>query len=326
MGHAQHKRKRQRPTRGGTARRVAAKRSVATAIVLASALGFAIESSRNSYSAQEPHASTSVVGATSTSSTTTTSSVTSTTGVPVSSRIEDPFHSASLATYLATRADNVTAALYDVTTQQTYIYRPGVQEVTASMAKIDILAVLLWESQIAHHGLTAKEQNQAAKMIDESDNKAAESLWVNIGQLFPFTKFNDDIHFTQTAPNWDWGLLETTPRDQLQLLKAIVLPNHYLDPASQSYEQGLMESVEGYERFGIPTGVPTNATVGVKNGWYPEKKTGWQVNSAGYVHFGRTFYLAVIMTASNPSEGYGREVVNRVGQAFWNFESRRAGT
>jgi len=58
--------------------------------------------------------------------------------------------------------------------------------------------------------------------------------------------------------------------------------------------------------------------VGVKNGWYLEKATGWQVNTAGYVHLGRTYYLAVVMTASNPSEDYGREVVDRV--------SRRSGT
>jgi len=141
--------------------------------------------------------------------------------------------------------------------------------------------------------------SRAAKMIEYSNNKAAESLWVKIGQLPSVTEFNDDIHFTQTLMNWDWGLIDTTPRDQLNLLKSILLPNSYLDTASQAYEQDLMENVVDYERFGIPTGVPTNATVGVKNGWYLEKATGWQVNTAGYVHLGRTYYLAVVMTASN---------------------------
>lgn len=304
------------------------KRFGATAIILASAAGFAVETSRNSYGAQQPRSSTPVASATTTTpaSTSTSSTVTipPATSVPIASRIEDPFHTRSLATYLATRTDNVTAALYDVTTHQIYIYRPGIREVTASMVKIDILAVLLWESQKAHHALTAKQQSLATKMIEASDNKSAETLWVAIGQLPALTMFNDDIHFTQTVTSWDWGLVETTPRDQLNLLKSIVLPNQYLGAASQQYEQSLMENVTNYERFGIPTGVPTNAVVGVKNGWYLEKTTGWQVNSAGYVHLGRTFYLAVIMTASNPSEVYGREVVNRVSQAFWNFESSRA--
>jgi len=238
--------------------------------------------------------------------------------------LEDPFHSPSLATYLATRTDDVTAALYDVTTHQTYIYRPDIREVTASMEKIDILAVLLWECQHAHRSLTAKEMTLAAKMVELSDNNAAEQLWVDIGQLPSVTEFNDDLHYSQSITSWDWGLFDTTPRDQLQLLKAIVLPNQYLDPASQQYEQSLMENVADYERFGIPTGVPANAMVGVKNGWYPETTTGWQVDSAGYVHLGKTYYLAVVMTASNPDEAYGREVVNRVAEAFWNFESSRA--
>jgi hypothetical protein len=327
MGRGQHRRKRQRR------RHVALKRIVATVVILASAAGFAIETSRDSYSAQQPKSSTSVVGTTtttvasstsSTPSTTSTTSVTTTSLPVVSTRIEDPFHSASLAKYLATRTDNVTAALYNVTNHQTYIYRPDIKQVTASMEKIDILAVLLWESQIAHRDLSAHEMALATKMIEYSDNKAAESLWVTIGQLPSVTEFNNDVHYTQSVTSWDWGEFDTTPHDQLQLLKAILFPNKYLNEESQEYEQNLMENVVDYERFGIPTGVPTGATVGVKNGWYPESATGWQVNTAGYVHLGKTYYLASIMTGENSSEAYGKEVVDRVAQAFWNFESQRA--
>jgi hypothetical protein len=329
MGRGQHRKRRQRKGQ------VALKRIVATLVILAAAAGFAIETSRDSYSAQQPKSSTSVVGTTTTSmsptpsTSSTTSTVTTTpvttTDIPVvSTRIEDPFHSASLKKYLATRTDNVTAALYNVTTHQTFIYRPGIKQVTASMEKIDILAVLLWECQNAHRDLSAKEMALATKMIEYSDNKAAESLWVTIGQLPSVTEFNSDLHYTQSVTSWDWGEFDTTPHDQLQLLKAILFPNKYLNEESQEYEQNLMENVVDYERFGIPTGVPTTATVGVKNGWYPESATGWQVNTAGYVHLGKTYYLASIMTGENPSEAYGKEVVNRVAQAFWNFESRRA--
>jgi hypothetical protein len=301
-----------------------------TAIILVSAAGFALETGRDSYSAQQPRSSTSIAGSTTTSittSSTTTTTLVTTTDIPVvSTRIEDPFHSASLAAYLATRTDNVTAALYDVTTHQTFIYRPDILEVTASMEKMDILAVLLWERQNEHRALTAKETALATKMIEYSDNNAAEQLWVDVGQLPSVTTFNDDLHYTQSVTNWDWGLFDTTPRDQLNLLKTILFPNTYLDAASQEYEQDLMENVVDYERFGIPTGVPVRAIVGVKNGWYPESTTGWQVNTAGYVHLGKTYYLAVVMTASNPSEAYGKLVVDRVAQAFWNFESSRANT
>jgi len=77
-------------------------------IILAAAAGFAIETGSDSFGAQQPHSSTSIDAATSTtsSSTSSTSSTVTTspttTNVPVSARIEDPFHSASLAAYLAT--------------------------------------------------------------------------------------------------------------------------------------------------------------------------------------------------------------------------------
>jgi beta-lactamase class A len=329
MGRGQHRKKRQGRARRGTGH-VALKRFSASAIILFAAAGFALETGRDSYSAQQPHSSTSIVAATTTTSGSTSSTPTSTTApapttttVPVATRIEDPFHSASLAAYLATRTDNVTAALYNVKTHQTYIFRPDIRQVTASMEKIDILAVLLWEKQNAHQPLSAHEMKLATKMIEYSDNKSAESLWVTIGQLPSVTEFNDDLHYTQSVTDWDWGEFDTTPRDQLQLLKVILFPNKYLDEESQEYEQNLMENVADYERFGIPMGVPARAMVGVKNGWYPEKTTGWQVNSAGYVHLGKTFYLACVMTGSNPSEAYGIQVVDRVAQAFWNFESQR---
>src|SRR5271155_5780645 len=144
MGRGQHSRKRQGA--GHAAGGHVAKRVLATVVILGSAAGFAIETGSDSYSAQQPKSSTSVVTSTTTATSSTTSTTSSvTTTLPVSTRIEDPFHSASLAAYLATRTDNVTAALYDVTTHQTYIYRPGIRQVTASMEKIDILAVLLWE-------------------------------------------------------------------------------------------------------------------------------------------------------------------------------------
>jgi beta-lactamase class A len=284
---------------------------------------FVAQSGLVASSAQGPRTSavgtsTSVPSATST--VTATSSVTTTT-TSITRPIENPFKTSSLANYLATRSDVVTAALYNESTHLTYIYHPGVREVTASMAKIDILADLLWESQTTGHPLSENVEKLATAMIEYSDNKAAQTLYVRIGQLPAITTFNQSIGFTQTIESWDWGLIDTTPRDQLNLLKTILFPNHVLNTASQSYEQNLMENVADYERFGIPTGVPANAMVGVKNGWDPESTTGWQINSSGYVHLGHTYYLAVVMTQSNPSEAYGEEVVDRVAEAFWNFES-----
>lgn len=275
---------------------------------------------------------TSAGGADTTTTTTTTALTTSTTVLPTTTTTvrvrkrphENPFTSRDLATFLASRKDDVTAALFNVTTGVTYLYRPGIRQIAASMVKIDILANLLYEDQMKDVSISKKDAVLATTMIEFSNNKAAQKLWVQTGQLPASEKFNELIGLSQTESSWGWGDTETTPRDQLQLLKAITLPNAILTTASRTYEESLMQNVSGWQRFGIPTAVPSTAIVGVKNGWYPETLTGWQINTAGYVHVGKCFYLAVVMTAKNPNEDYGLDTVNTISHVLWNFESNRA--
>jgi beta-lactamase class A len=236
---------------------------------------------------------------------------------------QDPFKSPALVKYLATRTNKVTAGLYDVNTGQTYLYRPGERHVTASMVKIDILAALLYSAKRSNRLLSASESSLAKIMITQSDNNAASALWRKIGYSSGLNAFNAKLGFTQTKAVPSWGMEATTPADQLKLLKHILLPDSILSPASQKYIQSLMESVVNWQRFGIPTGVPTTAIVGVKNGWYPVSTTGWQVNTAGYVRTDDHFYLAVIMTAHNKSQLYGTYTVNKISQLLWDFQSSR---
>jgi beta-lactamase class A len=256
-----------------------------------------------------------------TTTTTTTVSPSTTTTLPVKAHLEDPFNERSIARYLRSRSDDVTAALYDVRTGKTYLYRAGKPQITASMVKIDILATLLYLNQEKEKQMTKRDIKLSMSMIEDSDNKAAQKLWVEIGQLPALAEFNEMIGFHQSILSWGWGDTFTTPLDQLALLKTILFPNKVLDASSQEYEQDLMQDVLDSQRFGIPTAVPSRATVGVKNGWYPETATEWQLNSAGYVHLGRCYYLAVVMTAENPTEQYGLQTVNQIGHLFWNFES-----
>lgn len=256
-----------------------------------------------------------------TSTTTSTTMPSTTTTVPAKVHLEDPFNVRAISRYLRSRSDDITAALFDVRTGKTYLYRAGRPQITASMVKIDILATLLYQQQSKDDEMSKRDIKLSTSMIEDSDNKAAQKLWIQIGQLPALSAFNSLIGFHQSILSWGWGDTFTTPLDQLALLKTILFPNKVLDPESQAFEQSLMQGVIGSERFGIPTAVPSRATVGVKNGWYPETQTGWQLNSAGYVHLGRCYYLAVVMTAENPTEQYGLETINQIGHLFWNFES-----
>jgi hypothetical protein len=249
-----------------------------------------------------------------TSTTSTTTSTTTTVPTPVG---QDPFTVPSVALYLKNRTNLVTAAVYDVDSGRTYVYNPGVHERTASMVKIDILAALLWEDQEDDRSLTARQLSLAAKMIEQSNNGAADRLWSDIGGRDDLDSFNSLIGFQQTIPSYSWGDIETTPRDQLQLLKAIVLPNRILNAASRKYEMDLMEDVDPGERFGLGWGSPPRVTVGLKDGYYPEATTGWQINTSGFVMYAGRLYLATIMCANNPDETYGIGTVTTLSRLIW---------
>jgi hypothetical protein len=253
-----------------------------------------------------------------TTSTTTTSTTTTSTTPPA--RAEDnPFTAPIAASYLEHRTDVVTAAVYDVTSGATFTYHNGIRERTASMVKIDILADLLYESQRTHVALTPRQVVLATQMIELSDNGATNRLWSEIGRFDAINEFNELIGFKATIPSYSWGDIDTTPLDQLQLLKVIVLPNSILDPASRAFEMGLMEHTIASERFGLGWGSPATALVGVKDGYYLESTTGWQLNTTGFVKYQGRFYLATIMSEHNPNEDYGISTVTQVAQFIWKY-------
>jgi hypothetical protein len=254
----------------------------------------------------------------STSTTTTTTSPVTTTTIPTHNP-DNPFTSRVLAAYLRDRTNVVTAAVYDVKSGATYTYHNGIREVTASMEKVDILADLLYESQQTRTALTAAQQAFATTMIEDSDNHSASVLWNEVGGRDSIDDFNAMIGYKATLPSYSWGDVDTTPLDQLQLLKIIALPNDVLNASSRAYEMNLMEHVISSERFGLGWGSPAGATVGVKDGYYPETATGWQLNTTGFVEFHGRFYLETIMTAHNPDEDYGISTVTQVADDTWKY-------
>ena len=256
-------------------------------------------------------------GSTTTGTSTTTTTVVTTT--PPTHNPDNPFTSRATALYLKGRQGLITAAVYNVATGATFTYHNGYHERTASIVKIDILADLLYESQQSGKPLTAKEQSLATSMIEASDDAAATKLWAAIGGRDAIDSFNALIGFKSTVPSWSWGDISTTPLDQLQLLKVIAVPNSILDTASREYETTLMEHVIGGQQFGLGWGSPAHATVAMKDGWYDEIPTGWQVNTTGFVQFQGRFYLVTIMTESDPDETYGINTVTTLSSDIWKY-------
>jgi hypothetical protein len=223
----------------------------------------------------------------------------------------------SVASFVATRSDNVTAAVYDINTGQTFTFRPGVVEHTASTVKVDILGALLVRAQAQGRGLTAGEQSLAVPMITQSLDSAANALWVSLGPA-AVGAFERASGLTQTVPATDgvWGTTTTTALDRIAMIRSLVNPSSVLTDASRAYILNLMEHITPSQDWGITGGVPAGVTVALKNGF--AVINGWQINSFGWVNGqGRNYFISVL-TDHNATEGYGIDTINGVSTIVWN--------
>jgi beta-lactamase class A len=223
----------------------------------------------------------------------------------------------SVASFASTRIDNITAAVYDINTGQTFTFRPGVVEHTASTVKVDILGALLVSAQSQGRGLTAEEQSLAVPMITQSLDSAANALWVRLG-AGAVASFERASGLTQTVPatNGIWGTTTTTALDRIAMIRSLVNPSTVLTDASRAYILNLMEHITPSQDWGITGGVPAGVTVALKNGF--AVINGWQINSFGWVNGqGRNYFLAVL-TDGNPTESYGIDTINAISAIVWN--------
>ena len=239
----------------------------------------------------------------------------------------DPFGAAAVS-YLAGRTGTVLAAVYDIGTGRTWDLGQGAPQAEASVVKLDILETLLAE-QGNGAGLTASNRSLAERMIEDSDNDAATSLWYAAGGPARIGSFNAKAGLTHTAPSpcvvcrgfaWPgWGLTTSTADDQIALLKQLVTPGPLLTRAERDYALSLMEDVTPSQRWGVSGGVPASVTVALKDGWLPLRgsDSDWQVNSVGWIHGGGRDYLLAVLSTGNPSEQYGVETIDRLAAMVW---------
>jgi beta-lactamase class A len=230
-----------------------------------------------------------------------------------------PFRSSAMKRFLSHREGNITAAVDDLSTGQTFVYRPDVREDTASIVKASILATLLHRAQVARRSLTANQRRIARGMIEASDNNDATALWNEDDGSGGVGGFLRLAGLTQTTfdPGGAWGYTRTTPLDQVRLLRTLALPSRLLSRSAQEYQLGLMSHVIPFDYWGVPAGVPAGVHVAIKNGWLPVPGLGWQINSIGDVDGFGEHYLIAVMTNGNPSEGYGIDTIAGIARIVW---------
>jgi beta-lactamase class A len=228
-----------------------------------------------------------------------------------------------MAGYLAVRAGNVTAAVYDARTKTTWVLHPGMVQDTASIVKVEIMGTALRQAELRGRPLPQSELALITTMIENSDNSAATAMLAKVGGPSAIGRFDRSIGMTQTTPSTlalipgtdlpGWGLTTTSARDEVTLVSKFAYPNAVFTEADRRYGLSLMEHIEADQSWGITGGVPAGTTVALKNGWVPIPPSNrWQVNSIGWVFgHGRDYVLAVL-TDDNPTEGYGIETIQAI--------------
>jgi beta-lactamase class A len=167
--------------------------------------------------------------------------------------------------------------------------------VSASIAKVDILAALLLQTQDAGTHLTSWQRLLATSMIERSDNGAADTLYRQSGSDRGINTANRRMGLTHTtAHGTHWGLTTTTVADQLQLLRQVFTNHSALLAPSRDYFQSLMSRVESDQAWGV-SAATDDGRFALKNGWLPRPDGSWVVNSVGRVdQHGRSLLIAAL--------------------------------
>ncbi|MCQ2557261.1 MAG: class A beta-lactamase-related serine hydrolase [Ligilactobacillus sp.] len=205
-------------------------------------------------------------------------------------------------------------AIFSEKNGQTYTYtnRPFKHDwVTASTVKVAVLVALLHQEGGA---LSGYEATLARQMIENSDNDATTTLLKTyLGGYDALNQVYEALGMKYThTPTSSWGLTTTTPKDQLILLKQIFQDSDYLSTSAQTYAKALMANVEADQNWGISAG---SDHYYLKNGWLPDDKGHWYVNSIGYIPSdpgANNGYLIAVYTQNNASLATGENQIENL--------------
>jgi beta-lactamase class A len=237
--------------------------------------------------------------------------------VPV---VVNPLTTAGVHDWIATRKGDVSAAVLNLKTGKEWLLNPDARDQTASIIKADILETLLYQTRKDRDSIADAEGSVPQGMIEASDNDDATALWDQIGGATGIGAYNALVGLTQTTPNTQgfWGETTTSAADQIKILEQLSGPSKLLTKQDQAYQLSLMTDIDPGEGWGVSGGVPKGVVVALKNGWVPlTSNSDWEVNSIGWIHGDDHDYLLAVLTAHDPSEGYGINTIRRIAASVY---------
>lgn len=190
---------------------------------------------------------------------------------------------------------------------------------TGSVAKLFLLEAVLLQHQDAGTPLSDYELSLATPMIENSDNKAEYSLFLNSGGNETLEDAFPRLGLKHTVPGVsDPALTTTDATDGVRLVQNLVRSNAPLNSYSRSLALGLMRNVQSDQRWGVSAVADPGTPVALKNGWLSvdnnngpgENDDGrWLVNSVGVVTVHGQQVLLAAFTQHGPDYASGIKLV-----------------
>lgn len=211
-------------------------------------------------------------------------------------------------------AQRFTAAVYDRRTGCEYDMHRDERITTASVFKVEVMAGALLRAQEQGRSLTAAERSLIGPMITESANAPTSQLFLELGGPAGFAELHQRFGLVETSvPPLTWGLTLTSARDQVSLIRQVLLGEYGpLAAGSRAEARSLMTSVVPTQTWGITAGVEPRWTVAQKNG-FAGSAVGWRVNSVGFVEdLQGSGYAVAILSVGWGSQAPGVAAVEEI--------------
>jgi hypothetical protein len=187
------------------------------------------------------------------------------------------------------------------------------QFLSASVTKVMLLACFLNMKAVAHEPLTSTERGELRAMITLSDNKAADEIYDEVGDvhLYNLARRLGMRHFS--IPGY-WGYAQLTTNDQALLMENLpkaIFPRHY------AYARSLLSSIVFWESWGIPEAArPRGWKVFFKGGWRGTDR-GRLIHQVARLERRGQLIVICVLTDGDPSTSYGRATVYGIAQRLF---------
>lgn len=213
--------------------------------------------------------------------------------------------SPGLAQYVDSQAGAMGVAIYDVTHDRAYGDDDDTTFTLASSAKVYILCGYLDMLERQGRSATGTERGTMARMIEYSDNNAAQWLYNHLGGAKGQQAYLARMGIDDYVPHGNsWGWARLSPDDMVRIL-ALLRAGAILTPADTAYALRLLGHIER-GTWGVGNTAPKGAHVYLKDGWVTGPDGKWAQNSSGIVVDDDETYIISVYTAHNPAYDWSK--------------------